>query len=323
MKFHLNFTPHESVFKINHQDEILFIGSCFSEHIASKLISLKFNCSTNPLGIVFNPQSIYDCLIRCISQTSFTTKDVFEKNGLWFSLYCHTSIYHTTQQGLLDFINQQLDAWHRKLKTAKCLIITLGSAYAYNHVESTNIVSNCHKLPNNQFRKQLLNLNSLYQQYTELIKTLLNLNPSLQILFTISPVKHIKDGIVENSRSKAILIELASTLVDENLCCSYFPAYELVSDDLRDYRFYEADLVHPNQQAIDYVWQKFSNSFFNLQTLTINSTLNEINSAKQHKPFQENSEEYKLFKKKYFEKCEVLKKENPWLNLESEISFFK
>ncbi len=323
MKFHLNFTPTESTYKLSHQEGVLFIGSCFSEHIATKLNTLKFNCLSNPFGIVFNPESISSQLLRCINKTYFITEDVFEVNRAWFSLQAHSGLFNDNKVEFLNQLNNQIDIWHHQLKKAKTLVITLGSAYAYKHIESNAIVANCHKLHATFFQKQLLSLNTLKQTYAQLIKELLNLNSQLQILFTVSPVKHLKDGIIENTRSKAILIEIAHTMVDEHKNCTYFPAYELVTDDLRDYRFFETDLAHPNKQAIDYVWQKFSDYYFSEQTTTLNTKLQELLNAINHKPFNANGTEYILFKKTHLDKCEQLKKQFPFLNLESELAFFK
>ncbi len=322
MKFHLDFTPKISQNQINHQQGVLFMGSCFSEHIAGKLNQLKFEVDTNPFGIIFNPKSIELAINRIITKHYFTTTDIFEKDGTWFCLETHTSLFANTQFDLLQKLNALIDEWHTKLKHTKWLVITVGSAYAYKHVEQQTTVANCHKLPNTLFEKQLLQTNDIVSDYSILIENVKSINPQLQILLTVSPVKHLRDGVIENSLSKAILIQAVHQLVSKFINCSYFPAYELITDDLRDYRFYQADMAHPNHQAIDYVWQKFEQTYFSNETKLINEKLIDINLAVNHKPFNVEGDAFMQFKKTYYKKCEVLKQHYPWLNMEVELNYF-
>jgi hypothetical protein len=298
------------------------MGSCFSEHIAGKLDKLKFEVDTNPFGIVFNPKSIELAINRILTKQYFTTTDVFEKDGFWYCLETHTSLFAKTQLDLLKKLNALIDEWHAKLKHAKWLVITIGSAYAYKHIEQQSIVANCHKLPNTLFEKQLLQTNDIVSDYSILIENIKSINPHLQILLTVSPVKHLRDGVIENSLSKAVLIQAVHQLVSQHTNCSYFPAYELVTDDLRDYRFYQADMVHPNQQAIDYVWQKFEQTYFSNETKSINEKLTDINLARRHKPFNIDGDAFLQLKKTYYKKCEALKQQYSWLNMEIELNYF-
>jgi hypothetical protein len=322
MKFHLDFTPKISQHQINHQQAVLFVGSCFSEHIAGKLMQLKFEVDSNPFGIIFNPKSIELTLNRIVTKKYFTSTDTFEKEGVWFCLETHTSLFANTQFELLKKINAIIDQWHIKLKHAKWLVITVGSAYAYKHIKQQHIVANCHKLSNTLFEKQLLQANDIVSDYSTLIETIKSANPHLQVLLTVSPVKHLRDGVIENSLSKAILIQAVHQLVSKHINCSYFPAYELVADDLRDYRFYQADMAHPNQQAIDYVWQKFEQTYFSNDTKLLNEKLTNIHLAMQHKPFNSDGNAFLQFKKTYYKKCEALKKQYSWLNIEIELHYF-
>lgn len=315
MMFHLDFKPKKSSQHIKHQEEILFMGSCFSEHIAHKLEQLHFSVNTNAFGIVFNPISIAQSLQRIITKTYFNESDVFEKNDLWFCLETHSAICGTTKQELLETLNNIINDWHLKLKNAEWLIITMGSAYGYKHIESQKIVANCHKLPQNHFEKILLNTETITNAYSKLIQDVHQINPNLKMIFTVSPVKHLRDGLTENSLSKATLISAVHQIIQTNTACFYFPAYELVTDDLRDYRFYKEDMAHPNLQAIDYVWQKFSEVYFNNETTQLNKELHEINLAKTHKPLHANSLAFLEFKKKHELKCKTLMLEYPWLNL--------
>ena len=315
MRFHLDFQPKKSPHSIQHQQGILFLGSCFSEHIAHKLEQLHFSVNTNAFGIVFNPISIEKILHRIINNFFFNENDVFEKNSLWYCLEAHSAIFGTTKNELIEKLNNIINHWHLKLKNAEWLFITMGSAYGYENIEQKKIVANCHKLPQNNFEKKLLSTETITDAYSKLIKDIHQFNPQLKIIFTVSPVKHLRDGVIENSLSKATLISAVHKLTQSNSSCFYFPAYELVTDDLRDYRFYKEDMAHPNQQAIDYVWQKFSECYFTSETNQLNKQLHEINLAKTHKPLQPDSLAFLEFKKNHEQQCETLMLQYPWLKL--------
>lgn len=320
MQFHLGFKPQISDHKITHHDELLMIGSCFSEHIGKRLNDLKFRVHTNPFGIVFNPKSIEIALKRIIERTYYTETDVFEKDSQWFCLEAHSSISAGSQAQLITDLNAIIDQGHDKLKSAHYLMITFGSAYAYK--TSEKVVANCHKLPQSHFDKILLETHDIVADYQKLSDQLLQFNPNLKLLFSVSPVKHLKDGVVENNLSKAILIQSVHQLIKQNKHYFYFPAYELVNDDLRDYRFYEADMAHPNAQAINYVWQKFSETYFDASTLALNDKLDQIKQAFHHRLFNENSEPSLAFKEKYRLKCLDLNKESAFLDLTTELTYF-
>ncbi|MES2515872.1 MAG: GSCFA domain-containing protein [Bacteroidota bacterium] len=322
MQFHLGFKPKSSQQKLAHEHAVLMMGSCFSEHIGKRLSDLKFNVHSNPFGIIFNPKSIEMALQRIVTKQHFTEHDVFEKDWQWFCMEAHSSFSADTKVQLLNQLNAIINSWHEQLKQARYLIITFGSAYAYKHISAQQTVANCHKLPQSLFEKTLLETQSIVSDYQRLIQTLQQFNPNLHILFTVSPVKHLKDGVVENNLSKAVLIQTVHQLIKQNTQCDYFPAYELVNDDLRDYRFYEADMAHPNKQAIDYVWQKFSDTYFSELTATLNSKLNDIKQAFHHRLFKANSVSSITFKKTYYKKCIDLEKESPFLDLTNELNYF-
>lgn len=322
MSFHLNFDPAVSLQKLTHQDQILMMGSCFSEHIAERLSLLKFQVETNPFGIAFNPDSIEIALNRIIDQRYYTEEEVFEKEGRWLCLEAHSSVSAPSKKELIDLLNHKIDSWNLKLKTTKYLVITFGSAFFYTHKAKNSTVANCHKLPATLFEKQLSDTLSIVKKYQVLIEKLRTFNSQLSILFTVSPVKHLRDGVVENNLSKAILIQVVHQLVKQNSICSYFPAYELVNDDLRDYRFYEADMAHPNHQAIDYVWRKFSVTYFDQETKSLIEKIQEINQAVNHRPFNPETETHIKFKKAFYQKCEALKTDHKWLDLQKELYYF-
>ena len=322
MQFHLGFQPAISSNKITHQDGTLLIGSCFSEHIGNRLNDLKFNINSNPFGIVFNPKSIAISILRIIHKNYFEAKDVFEKEGLWYSFEAHSSVCGNTQQELLMQLNGSIDSWHDKLKNAHWLTITFGSAFAYTHIEQAKIVANCHKLPQVVFEKTLLKMNDIVNDFNDVINRLQQFNSALKIVFTVSPVKHLRDGVVENSVSKSILILSIHQLINNHKHCVYFPAYELVSDDLRDYRFYESDMAHPNKQAIDYVWKRFSEVYFNDKTIAINDKVNQIHQAYHHRLFNETTSSSVKFKHKFYQLCANLQAEYPYLDLVKELHYF-
>lgn len=252
----------------------------------------------------------------------FVEKDVFEKDGLWYSFEAHSSVRGKTQPEILELLNRSIDGWHDKLKSADWLTITYGSAFAYKHIEQDEIVANCHKLPQNVFQKILLKANDIVHEYNELIIKLLKFNSSIKIIFTVSPVKHLRDGVVENSVSKAILIQTIHQLINDHKHCVYFPAYELVNDDLRDYRFYESDMAHPNKQAVDYVWKRFAEVYFNEKTNTINDKVHQIHQAYHHRLFNETTSSSLKFKHKFYQQCVNLQAEYPYLDLVKELHYF-
>lgn len=322
MQFHLNFKPEVSSEKISHQNDILMLGSCFTEHIGNKLKDLKFNVNSNPFGIIFNPLSIADLINRAIHKIYFTPIDVFEKNKLWFCYQAHTSIFYQTEKDVLHNLNHLIDNLHEKLKTINWLCITFGSAYYYNLLSNQQTVANCHKLPAQLFKKNLADTFEISNLYNSLSDDLITLNPNLKVIYTVSPVKHLRDGVVENSLSKAILLQATHQIITKNKNCVYFPAYELVNDDLRDYRFYEKDLAHPNQLAIDYVWEKFSETFFNDNTKTLNTEIAQLNLAIKHKPFNALTTEHQVFKANFYKKCTEMALTFPYLNFKEELNYF-
>ncbi len=322
MQFHLGFQPTISLNKITHQDGLLLIGSCFSEHIASRLGDLKFKVQANPFGIVFNPKSMANALNRIIHKKYFSENEVFEKEGAWYLLEAHSSVSSEKKEDLLNELNRLIDIWNQQLHTTSYLMLTVGSAFSYYHKVQEKVVANCHKLPQSEFDKLLLENHEIIVDFQEMINDLKAINPKIKIVFTVSPVKHLRDGVVENNLSKAILIQSVHQLVKQNTDCSYFPAYELVNDDLRDYRFYESDLAHPNTQAINYVWKKFSEVFFNDKTMEINERVLQIHQAYHHRLFNKATESSVKFKHNFYQKCVTLQAEYSYLDLSKELHYF-
>jgi len=321
--FHLNFNPPLSTERINYHQDILFIGSCFSEHISDRLIDLKFSIESNPFGIVFNPKSIYSILLHCINTSDIDDLRYIERDGNWFCLDAHSSFNASEKNELQGVLKNTIFQWHQKLKSADWLIITFGSAYAYEFIQTSEVVSNCHKLPSHLFSKKLLSTQHIVSDYNLLIEKLKLINPNLKIIFTVSPVKHLRDGLIENNLSKAILIQSVHEIISKHINCFYFPAYELVVDDLRDYRFYQTDMAHPNSQAVNYVFEKFMDVYFTEETKHIIKQISEINLAFNHRAFNTQSPSHKAFKQNMLLKCEQIVNQFPFLNLTKELNYFK
>lgn len=323
MKLHLDLQLPVSPYSIDHQDKILMVGSCFTEHIFTKLHQLKFNAHSNPFGIVFNPQSIYQQLKRIVHAQEFGHDDDFVfGQQLWHAWEAHGSLSRENKRELIQELNHTLHQWKQHLNHAKCLIITLGSAFAYQHQSSHQWVANCHKIPQKEFEKHLIPQSDIVEKFSEVFDLIRLQNPNIKMILTVSPVRHLRDGVVENNLSKSILIQAIHELVSKFEGTVYFPAYELVIDDLRDYRFFEVDMMHPNQQAIDYVWRKFSSVYFNAKTQHLNSKIEDIFKAFSHRPIQAAKNELVQFKKNYFKKCESLQEEFPFIDLNAEMRHF-
>jgi hypothetical protein len=294
MQFHLDHTPKPSGVKIDHQQSVFLIGSCFAENIGNLFQQHYFYTCINPNGILFNPKSIYHSLINCLENKEMEDSSILNRNNLYLSYLHHSSIYHHSKEDLMLQLGHIQQQTNRFLKSADHLILTFGSAFVYKHKKTHRVVANCHKQPAVDFEKTLLSIEEIVTNYSELLDKLKVFNPKLKIILTVSPVKYLKDGIEENNLSKATLL-LAIHELCKNRSCIYFPAYELVTDDLRDYRFYKEDMAHPNEQAIAYVWEKFSNTYFSANTKQLNKELLSIRHSEQHQLLFPESEEARLF----------------------------
>lgn len=321
MELHLNYTPPHSPAEISHADKILMIGSCFAESIGEKLAESKFDCLINPNGILFNPASISAALHSYIDPEIIIPEPKMNE-GLYYFFQYSGSYSSVKKDQLITRVKISKESAHSVLKESKFLIITFGTAFAYRHIESNFLVANCHKLPQKEFKKELLTTSDILPAYNHLIKELIEINPNLNIIFTVSPVKYLRDGIVENNLSKSILIQSVHELITANKNCFYFPAFELINDDLRDYRFYKEDMAHPNEQAINYIWGKFMETFFSDETQEICHKLKEIKQAVSHRPLEAESAKHIEFKKALLKKCEEMEITYPFLNLLKEKQCF-
>jgi len=321
MDFHLEFSPRPLESLINHQHKLLLIGSCFTENIGTKLKQHKFSILENPNGILFNPTSISKSLNSYIENKQYSSDDLFYENESWHSWQHHSRFSNPDKDAAIQVINQSQTEAHHFLKQADWILITLGSAFVYI-TKNGEPVANCHKVPTDKFNKHLLSIDEVVTLLNNIIQQLLEFNPKLKIIFTISPVRHLRDGFVENNRSKATLIHAVHQLVNQSDRFFYFPAYELVIDDLRDYRFYAEDMVHPNYTATNYVWDKFVSTCIDEPSQKLMKEINEINAAKNHKPFNPTSSQHKKFLQTNFEKVKKLQVAYPYINFKEEVDFF-
>lgn len=305
---------------ITHSDKILLLGSCFSENIGKRLVASKFNCELNPFGILYNPLSIANAIDCLQNNTTFDTSSLFEYKGLYHSFMHHGSFSATSPEMCLNAINERLLPAVNQFPDLNYLLITFGTAYIYQYNESGEVVANCHKLPDNRFTRKLLTVDEIVTRYRLLIASLLEYNTNLKILFSVSPIRHIKDGMHQNQLSKSTLL-LAIDILKQEFPKSiyYFPSYEIVVDELRDYRFYAEDMLHPSLVAVNYLWELFVNSYLSAHTQQIMKEWDEINKALQHKPFRPDSEQHKRFLTQIVLKIEQLKRKYPFLDVEKEI----
>ncbi len=267
---------------IQFKDKIALIGSCFTENIGKKLNDYCFNTFLNPNGIVFNPISLAEPFRRQFDNIAYTEEDLIYSNDRWVSWFHHGKFSNESKEILLATINHEQRAFEKFITEAPWFIITFGTAWVYHFLPEQLIVANCHKIPGQQFKKRLLEVDEIVLCWQLIVKKLKAINPKLNIIFTVSPVKHLRDGVSENTLSKATLHLAIDKLVGENV--SYFPAFELVNDDLRDYRFYETDGGHPNAMAIDYVFDKFCNSVLSKDARDIMDALDVYSRLKNHRP---------------------------------------
>jgi GSCFA family len=322
MNFHLEFTPKQFTTTIRHQHKLLLVGSCFTENIGTKLKQHKFAVLENPNGILFNPISIAKSVYSYITNKQYTEADLFYQNECWNSWEHHSRFSHPDKALCLCGINRSQQAANEFILKADWLFITVGSAFVYE-LESSEVVANCHKVPTDKFHKRLLSIPEVAAAFKKMLGDLFAVNPAVKIIFTISPVRHLRDGFVENNRSKSTLIQAVHQLTDSNENTIYFPAYELVIDDLRDYRFYAEDMVHPNYAATNYVWEKFVPTCMDESTQKLMKEINIINAAMNHKAFNPGSEQHKKFLQTSLGKINELHKQYPYINFEEEITYFQ
>ncbi len=281
---------------IDYDSKIVLFGSCFAENMGEKFEYFKFQNAVNPFGIIFNPISIENLIERAINQREFTEKDVFFHNEKWQCFEVHSQFSNENKDDLLIELNQQIKSTYQQLTEATHIIITYGTSWVYRNKSSKEVVANCHKVPQNQFDKELLSTEIIEKSIQNTINLIAKINPNCNIIFTVSPVRHIKDGFVENQVSKSHLISsIYKTINHQPSTANYFPSYEIMMDELRDYRFYAYDMLHPSEQAIDYIWIKFFENYVDEKEFGTMNDVCSIQRSLNHKPFNENSVSHQEF----------------------------
>ena len=311
--------------RISYKDKLVMMGSCFSENIGGKLQQLKFQVDLNPFGVIYNPLSVAKSLRRLLADKPYTREDLFEHQGIWGSFDHHSRFSATSAEDALSKMNERLRLSRSFLKEAGYLFITFGTAWVYERKATGEVVSNCHKFPSDDFKRFRLTSGEIVDVYRDLLQALWVFNPGLKIIFTVSPIRHWKEGATGNQLSKAVLLLAADRLITgfgEELCV-YFPSYEIVMDELRDYRFYAPDLLHLNQVAVDHIWEKFSRSILAEDSLRLSKSIMKIIRATEHRAFNPGSESYKYFLLNSLNEVNELTISFPYLNLEEEKSFFQ
>ena len=304
---------------IDYQSKVVLFGSCFVENIGTKLAYFKFQQQQNPFGILFQPLAIANLMQRAIARKKYQQDEVFEQDGVWRCFDVHSDLRSSSSEELLHLLNQRLEETRISLETSSHIIITLGTAWVYERQASGKVVANCLKVPQKQFTKKLLSVAEIEASLQNIVSLIQNVNPKAQIIFTISPVRHLKDGFVENQRSKAHLITALYTILSsraQSREIAYFPAYEIMMDELRDYRFYGTDMVHPNPLAVDYIWEKFKLVWISESAYSVMDEVESVQKGLLHRPFNPDSEAHQKFKTSLRTKITYLQERYPFMKFD-------
>lgn len=292
--------------KIALDDKVFSIGSCFATEIATLLNDGQLQILNNPFGTIFNPYSISNAMERLCNSRFYSEESIVAYHNQYISLDHHTSFDTETLYDTLNKINTEIERGHSYLKDTKWVIITYGTAFIYEFLPQNRLIANCHKLPSKFFTKRLLTHTELLNSIRETIRSVKEIGKAnVQILFSVSPVRHTKDGTQENMLSKAKLITAIHEAIVQDVDCHYLPIYEVMMDDLRDYRFYKEDMIHPTDQAIKYIFEKFRMAYFTSETNTFIDENLKIKQALAHRPLDKNSETYRIFLKKIEERIKI------------------
>ncbi len=310
----------EYPFRIGYGSRGLLVGSCFAAAVGERLLQRKMPVTLNPFGAVYNPASLAATLERLEAGTPTDAGELHEHNGLWFAFSHSGSFASPNKAEALARLDASIEAGHTALQQADYLILTLGTAWVYERAESGEIVGNCHKLPASAFRRRRLNVEEITAGFERLFER--PLYRDKQILLTVSPIRHLKDGAAENQLSKATLLVATHRLVERFENVHYFPAYEIVMDDLRDYRFYERDRVHPSAEAVDYIWGKFAAALIDGESQKLFRRLEKLAAARDHRPFNPDTPQHRAFRNAMLAEVIELKGQYPGIDLSDELIYF-
>ena len=305
-------------FLIDYNSRLMMLGSCFAENMGSKFSYYKFDVDVNPCGIIYNPLSVANVLRLIVEGKQFEKSDLRQVGGKWVSLYHHGAFSSTDPDECLRRINDRLTKATGELRTLDLLVITWGTAWVYRYTRENIVVSNCHKIPSQEFERSRLSVEDIVKEYLVLIGRLREINPGLRILFTVSPIRHWKDGAHGNQLSKATLLLAIDRLREELQHVYYFPAYEIVLDELRDYRFYADDMLHMSGFTVDYIWERFLYSFISPEVLGLMNQIGRVNKRVAHRPFDPQSEEYHRLVKKMLAEIAMISRSYPMIDFSEE-----
>jgi lysophospholipase L1-like esterase len=292
----------KSTFEINHTSKILTLGSCFADNMGAYLNAHKFEVLANPFGNVYNLISLLNVIESCVDSKKWDDEDFVERDELFFHYDFHTEIHAESKSELIEKINKIADKTRAFLKEADVVVFTLGTSWVFKRKSNDKIVANCHKQNATTFEKILLSVENQTLAFEKIMVLIKSINPNIQIISTVSPVRHIKDGLAENSISKAILRIVINQMLEKHENCSYFPSFEIMIDELRDYRFYDEDLIHPSSKAIAYISDKFSETYFSKKTVEICEEWTKIKISIAHRPLNVNSNAHQIFLNKLYHK---------------------
>lgn len=310
LQTHISLTKAQN--QIGYKSQLLILGSCFAENIGAKLEFFKFQSLQNPFGILFHPLAIERLISKSIKKENYVEEAIFFLNERWHCFDAHSDLSNPSQVKLLETLNLGLEETHQQIAKSTHVFITLGTAWVYKNTRTNSVVANCHKVPQKEFSKELLSVTEIQKSLENTIQSIQSVNNEAQIIFTISPVRHLKDGFVENQRSKSLLITAIHEIIKQGNAL-YFPSYEIMMDELRDYRFYETDMVHPNQLAIDYIWEKFKEVWILEKAFPVMGKVEEVQKGLKHTAFNPASEQHLSFVKSLEAKITYLQKEYPFM----------
>jgi len=321
MNFRTELPPLKPSFSISHQDNFLFLGSCFTENIGKKMQAVKFNACINPLGITFNPISLHKHLGFSVEKAKNLA--ISQKDDIYFHSDIHSKFNSQSEESYREAIKTNAAVQTDQLTKSNIIFMTYGTAWVYEQLSDQEIVNNCHKLPAKNFTKKLLSVNEIVSSFKTCLEQLSKTYAkNFKFVFTLSPVRHLKDGWHENQLSKSTLLLAINSICEQFPNCYYFPAYEIMMDDLRDYRFYEADLIHPNKQAISYIWKVFQTSYFNEITFQLIGQIEKIHRSIEHRAFHEKSDAHQHFLKQLLKEAQSLSTAQK-LDFQKEIQLIK
>jgi hypothetical protein len=323
MKFRTEIEIGTSDKKIDYTTPVMLTGSCFAEDIGRQFSLGKIPVLSNSFGVLYNPLSTAHSLDLIMEGREFDEEDLYFYDGRYLSFSHDTSFTSRDPKKCLDKINRAIKEAHSFLAEASFLFITFGTAWVFRWKEDNRVVANCHKIPAARFTRQLLKTDDISSEWTGIIERLRSFNSELTIVFTVSPVRHLKDGAHGNQLSKSTLMMAINQLLSENRSLTYFPSYEIMLDELRDYRFYKKDMVHPSESAVDYIWEKLRHSYFTDRAALIYDRVVKIISATGHIPMGNDELDNKKFSRSMLDKIKMIKNDYPYVDLTREENYFK